>query len=41
MWREWGKIDMHTGLRQGTFKERDYLEDIGVDWWIILQQMLE
>jgi hypothetical protein len=26
---------MHTGLRQGTVKER------GVDWWVILEEMLE
>jgi hypothetical protein len=32
---------MHTGLRQGNFKERDQLEDIGVDWCIILKDMLE
>jgi hypothetical protein len=41
LWRKWGKLEMNTGLRQGTVKERDHLGDIGVDRWVILKEMLE
>jgi hypothetical protein len=41
MWREWGKLEISTGLRQETVKERDHLEDIDVDGWVILKEILE
>jgi hypothetical protein len=41
MWHEWGKTEMRTGLRQGTVKEREHLEDIGVDWCVIIKDILE
>jgi hypothetical protein len=36
-----GKTEMRTGLRQGTFKERGHLEYIGLDWWVIIKEILE
>jgi len=32
---------VHTRLRRGTLKERGNLEDIGVDGWVILKEILE
>jgi hypothetical protein len=41
VWREWSILEVQTGLRQGTFKERDRLEDIGLLGWVILKEILE
>jgi hypothetical protein len=41
VWCEWGKLEVRTGLRQGTFKERDHLEDISVDGRVILKEIVE
>jgi hypothetical protein len=41
MWREWGRWEMHTELWRGTLKERDHLEDIDVDWSVILKEILK
>jgi len=41
LWREWGIFEVHTELRQGNLRERDHLEDTGVDGWVILREILE
>jgi len=37
MWHIWGRGDVYTGFRRGNLKERDHLEDPGVDERIILK----
>ena len=32
---------MHTGFRQGKFKERGHLEDTDVDGWVISKEILD
>lgn len=32
-----GGTEMHTGFSWGSLKERDFLEDIGVDRWIVIK----
>ena len=32
---------MYTDFRQGTFTERDHLEDTGLVWWVMLKEILE
>jgi hypothetical protein len=31
MWHVWGRGEMRTGFRWGNLRERDHLEDIGVE----------
>ena len=35
-----GRREVHTGVRRGSLRERDHLEDPGVDWRIILKWIL-
>ena len=39
MWLAWqiGEIQIHTQFRYEDLMERDHLEDLGVDWRIILK----
>jgi hypothetical protein len=37
MWHEWGKSEVRTGFWLGDLRDRDYLEDPGVDGRIILK----
>jgi len=36
MQRVWGRVEVYTGFRWGNLRERDHLEDPGVDGTIIL-----
>jgi len=36
MWHVWGR-EMHTGLWWGHLRDRDHLEDVGLDVRIILK----
>jgi hypothetical protein len=38
MWYAWGRKDVHAGFSWGNLKERDHLEDAGVDERIILRR---
>jgi len=40
MWHVWGEVRVHTGFWWGDLRERDYLEDLGVDGRIILRWIL-
>jgi hypothetical protein len=35
MWHGWGRGEVHTGFWWGSLRERDHLEVLGVDTWII------
>jgi len=35
MWHLWGKREVYTGFRCGNLRERNHLEDLGVDGRII------
>jgi hypothetical protein len=37
MWHVWRRGEMHTGFWRRNLRERDHLEDIGVDVRIILK----
>jgi hypothetical protein len=39
MQRAWGRGEMHKGFWWGNMRERDYLEDAGLDGRIILKWM--
>jgi hypothetical protein len=41
VWRELGILEVYIGLRRGTLKERDNLEGICIDGWVILKEILE
>jgi len=36
-----GKVEVHTGFWWGNLKERDHLEDLGIDRRIILQWIFQ
>jgi len=36
-----GREEVHTGFWWGNLKERDHLEDLSVDWSIILKWVLK
>jgi hypothetical protein len=36
-----GKLDMHTGFWWGNLRERDHMEDSGVDRMIILKWLFK
>jgi len=36
-----GRGEVHTGFWRGNLKERDHLEDLSVDWNIILKWVLK
>jgi hypothetical protein len=31
MWHAWGRVVMHTGICRENLKERDHLEELGVN----------
>jgi len=37
MWHEWETRKVHTGFWWGYLREKDYLEDLGLDGRIILK----
>jgi len=37
MWRVWGRGEAYTGFWWGNPRERDHLEDLGIDGKIILR----
>jgi hypothetical protein len=37
MWHIWGRGELHTGFWWGNLKERDNLEDLGVDERLVLR----
>jgi hypothetical protein len=37
MWHIWEREEVHKGIRLGNLRQRDHLEDLGVDVWIILK----
>jgi hypothetical protein len=37
MWQVWGTREVHTGFWCGDLKEREHLEDVGVNGRIILK----
>jgi len=37
MWHVWGRGEVHTGFWWGNLRERNHLEDIGVDENMILK----
>jgi hypothetical protein len=39
IWQVWGRGEICTGLCWGSLKERDNLEDLGIDLRIILQRI--
>ena len=41
MWHVWGRGEAHTGFWRGDLRVRDHLEDMGVDWRVILKLSLE
>lgn len=41
MWYAWEGNEMHERFRWGNVKERDRLEDVGVDWRMILTLILK
>jgi hypothetical protein len=41
MWHVWGRIEMHAGFWWGNLKERDNVENLGIDGRIILQMYLK
>jgi len=41
MWRVWSRKEMHAGLWWGNLKERDHVEDTGVDGSLILEMALK
>ena len=41
MWHVWERVQVHTRYQWGNLKEGGYLNDRGVDAWIILKWILE
>ena len=39
MWRVWGRGEVHTEFWWGNLRERDHLEDPGVDGKVILRRI--
>ena len=39
IWQEWGTVEMHTGFYWGDLKEREQLEDVGVDGRTVLKRI--
>jgi hypothetical protein len=41
MWHVWKREEVHRGFWLGNLKEIDHLEDLGIEWKIILKWMLK
>ena len=41
MWHIWGTGEVHRGFWWGDLRERDHMEDLGLDGRIILKWVLE
>jgi hypothetical protein len=41
MWHVWGSGEVHTGFWWGDLRERDHLEDLGIDVKIVLKRILK
>ena len=41
MWHIWGTGEMHIGFWWGDLRERDHMEDLGLDGRIILKWVLK
>jgi hypothetical protein len=37
MWRVWGRREMHTEFWWGNLKERDHVENLGIDGRMIIK----
>ena len=41
MWHVWERGEVHTGFWWGELRERDHLEDVGIDGKTMLQWVLK
>jgi hypothetical protein len=41
MWHVWEKGEAHTGFWWGNLKERDHVEDMGLEWKIIFKWIFQ
>jgi hypothetical protein len=41
MWHVWGTVEVYTGFWRGNLRERDRLEDQGIDERLILSWIFE
>jgi hypothetical protein len=36
MWHIWGREEVHAGIQWGSVKDRDHMQDLGVDGRVML-----